>query len=533
MSLNINPFGNIGGLYTSIVDLYSSNFGKNWGDWLEYKCLFAKPGKQGVVGVLQTVSDKKPVVFKMSQQIDYLAIHESVIMEGLNEIGSFCPHFCKSFGTIECKRNPLTTSKTNPFHKGADVKYQVKEDVILSEYIDTKNKFNNYIKSVSKISEEIIFSTVKQVLLATAMAQKKKRFTHYDLHSMNIMMKTCKKDVIFVYVLDEHNQIAVPTHGHYPVIIDFGFSYIENLEDGPLWATMEHTHHGFTSSQFDWVNDPKLFLVSVAEEINRYRPTKNARIFKRIVKNIFGRLDIDWECGWDEGIPEPMTEQVADVMNTNDSIIFDKYENFCLDLLQSLIILPFEKQSTAGFEKYFAALISEWVKIEDILSDHTILLYVLKGCCDSARRVRATYYQPETSQSAVTEFTANVRDRLNEVGEYCNPRDLNYEKLLCSMYLFSSCVEGVYYRESEKRLKVRANDQARLPISSVEHIYASIDTNLPTEYTYTKDSIIVVLDAVEETSSIISLNQSHVDSINKTHPICRGAELYEIYRSGR
>ena len=93
MSLNINPFGNIGGLYTSMVDLYAANFGKDWGEWLEYKCLFAKPGKQGVVGILQTVFDKKPIVFKMSQQIDYLAIHESVIMEGLNEMGSFCPHF--------------------------------------------------------------------------------------------------------------------------------------------------------------------------------------------------------------------------------------------------------------------------------------------------------------------------------------------------------------------------------------------------------------------------------------------------------
>ena len=62
-------------------------------------------------------------------------------------------------------------------------------------------------------------------------------------------------------------QHYIPTNGHYPVIIDFGFSYINDMKDGPLWPSMAHTCVGFMSDRFDWVADPKLFLVTVSGEI--------------------------------------------------------------------------------------------------------------------------------------------------------------------------------------------------------------------------------------------------------------------------
>ena len=46
----------------------------------------------------------------------------------------------------------------------------------------------------------------------------------------------------------------------------------------------------FMSDRFDWVADPKLFLVTVSNEIRYKRKTKISLKLKHIVKNIFGNL---------------------------------------------------------------------------------------------------------------------------------------------------------------------------------------------------------------------------------------------------
>ena len=94
MSVKVNPLGNINN-FSKFKRIFEKNKHKKWSEWLEYKSLFAKPGKQGVVGLLKTKHKEIECVFKLSQEIDNLAIHEHIIMEGLNEMMAYCPHFCK------------------------------------------------------------------------------------------------------------------------------------------------------------------------------------------------------------------------------------------------------------------------------------------------------------------------------------------------------------------------------------------------------------------------------------------------------
>ena len=182
--------------------------------------------------------------------------------------------------------------------------------------------------------------------MAIAIAQRKKKFTHYDLHSYNIMMKKCNKDVVFLYVLDEENQFCIPTHGYYPVIIDFGFSYTEDMNDGPAWGSMGHTDVGFMSDRFDPIADPKLFLVTVASEMREKRKNKKSNKFRRIVKNLFGKLNIDWESGWDNAEEKSASDFVTEMLkdHSRQSNLFDNYDHHCVDIIQSLIILPLEEQ---------------------------------------------------------------------------------------------------------------------------------------------------------------------------------------------
>ena len=241
---------------------YKNNNDKPWQEWLSFISTF-KPGKQGLVGLLKSKDDETiKYVFKMSQFINYLTQHEGTVMKSLNDLSNFCPHFCKFIGSISCNVDPKCRKNGNPFDIKS--KYTIKKDVLLCEHIDKSYKFYNYIRS-DKISEDVLYSSIKQVLLAISVAQKKKQFVHYDLHSFNILMRKCNPDMVFLYVLNETDQFAIPTLGHYPTIIDFGFSYIKDMEDGPAWASMAHTDVGFMSDRFDWVADPKLFLVTVSE----------------------------------------------------------------------------------------------------------------------------------------------------------------------------------------------------------------------------------------------------------------------------
>jgi hypothetical protein len=534
----INPLGDLCG-YSKFLKLFEKNKDIPWSDWLEFKELFGKPGKQGIVGLLKTKEPdengkERLCVFKMSQHIDNLTIHENGIMQGLNELAPYCPHFCKSFGTIECSRNPKTTTNANPFNLPDDVKYSIKEDMLLQEYVDKSNKFYNYIRS-PRIEEDVLYSVVKQVLLAISFAQRQKKFSHYDLHSLNIMMKKCNKDVVFVYVIDEDNQICVPTLGHFPVIIDFGFSYIGDMEDGPLWPTLGHTAAGFTSDRFDRIVDPKLFLTTVSDEIKEARNSKKSKIFRRLVKNMFKPLTIDFETGWDTLTEIDATDELSDLIDSHSkkSFMFTEHTSFCIDIIQSLIILPMEQQDHENPQTSFKLFVKEWIKIENEITNVYYNLYILKGIVYAARHVRTAYMDPTTSVEAVVQFKTMVNTRIDEVSKFCYPKKLNYEKLLCSLCVFATNMEGIYYDMLDDDVTEKEKEYEKMPLKSIEHMYAGIDSNIPTKYVYNSKTTVFMMNSVKKETSVFTLDKDDIELINKTHSICRGSVIYDIYNTNK
>ena len=523
--------------YNKLVLYYEKYKNKPWEQWLEFESTFKKPGKQGLVGLLNITENKSrskkskkqlQYVFKISQYINYLTHHESIVMEGLNEISGFCPHFCKSIGTIKCRVDPKSRKEGNPFN--TNVKYPIEKEVLLCELIEKSSKFCNYIRSSERISEDILYSTIKQVLMAIVIAQHKKKFTHYDLHSNNIMMKKCNKDLVFLYVIDNENQFCVPTFGHYPVIIDFGFSYIENMNDGPLWASMGHTDVGFMSDRFDWVADPKLFLVTVSDEIKYKRPTKSSKKLRRIVRNIFCPLKIDWESGWDDVEDKSASDYVTSMVReyNQGSKLFENYDHYCIDILQSLVILPLEEQSYTNIHISYSAFIKEWLKIENEISSPFYNLYILKGIVDVARDVRSVYMNTTTRKEALKIFQTKVKERVDEVANFCVLKKLHWEKMLCSLYVFARNMEGILYDIIEARMKEKNKEYDKLPLKSTEQIYASIECNLPDEYIYNENTSIFVVDSVNDKCSVYKIPKDQIKYVNDLHPMARGTFIYDL-----
>jgi hypothetical protein len=148
--------------YEDLVNIFNSNKDKHWYEWLEFDKIFSKPGKQGLAGLLTIKNSDKQIVFKISQYINHLSQHENAIMKGLSEITSYCPHFCRGIGIITCNIDPKSRKSGNPFKPMC--KYPIEKEVLLSEFIDNSKKFYNYICS-EKIQEDILYSTVKQLLM--------------------------------------------------------------------------------------------------------------------------------------------------------------------------------------------------------------------------------------------------------------------------------------------------------------------------------------------------------------------------------
>lgn len=509
--------------FNDLLNVYQTNKERPWSEWLKVERILPRPGKQGLVGIM-TTEDGKKYVFKLSQYLNYLVQHEYTVMKSLTDISHFCPHYCRVVGTMTCEVDPFKRKEGNPFEID---RYQVEKDVLLMEYIPNSYKLYNYIFN-DNVSEEILFGLVRQTLMAISIAQRKKKFTHYDLHSNNVMIKKCSRDLVFLYILDEENQFCVPTHGCYPVLIDFGFAYSEDLDSGPMWPTLNHTDAGFVSDRFDPIADPKLFLVTVADEIHESKKTKRTKKLLNIVKNNYCSLPIDWESGWDNYTDSCVTDKVLKKLQPYESVsnLFKEYEYYWLDLITSLIILPLQEQNYSNLELSFTTFVKEFSKIEDEISNPFFCLYILRGIVDSARVIQHDYARPSTRETAVAYFKRAVFERVDTVVSHCMLKTVHFEKMLCSLFCLVRAIEGILYEEMEKIMNRKRRWYSKIPLQTPEELVGVIDINIPDNYTFTERTKVIVIDCIREDCYPYELDKDKIEELNSIDTVSRGSELF-------
>ena len=456
---------------------------------------FKNQGKQGIVGILQhRVHKNVYCIYKTSQIINYLPKHEYNIMEGLNTVRQFCPHFCGSYKLIEMNVNKDYKKQTNLFDVDDNAKIHI--DTLLMEYIPYKNLYTCITNK--SISKNILFSTIKQVLLAVSVAQSCEHLTHYDLHSCNILMNPCNKDDVFLYKMG-NNYTAIPTYGCCPKIIDFGFSYSKRLENDGIYSSLAHTEVGFLTNQFDMISDCKLFLVTVSDELRTARNDDEYNIFRRVVRNIFQPLNIDWENGWDlysqAGASNFITEELVDV--TTKSSLFNEYNEYCIDLIQSLITLPLKKRKTSNIVDAYKLMTTEFSKIEKQFDSSITKMYVLKKIIEIARGIRPFYEDKAQRNNSILLFKRRFNEFLTSTFRFCLPVSLHYEKLLCGMFVFSNASEGILYSIIKVKEKEHNDSYEQMRLKTPLQIYSAIETNIPDTYRYNKNTRVYILIATK------------------------------------
>ena len=423
---------------------------------------------------------------------------------------------------------PKPKNDLNPFNVTS--KYPVNRNVLIEEMIDGL-KLCRHVKSSSNI--EIVFSAIKQALTAVVIAQEHCKFTHYDLHSDNIILRKCDPDTVFVYVMDDERAIAVPSLGYYSTVIDFGFSYIDASDSQPFTSTLAHTEVGFVSDRFNAMADAKVLLISINEELKDYRSAEEVETFGNLVKNIFAKLNVHWDCGWDDNDTEGASYiLIKKVQKKTDakSKLFKKYGDYCMDILFSLIKLPLEENSTKELQLSYDIFVKEFSKIENEIQSSVYNLYILKEIVDSAREVEGMYLSNRTRTQAIDKFRLSVIDVIDRVSKFCSPKKVHYERMLCSLYSFADCANGYLYKIVGEQVKEKQKLYDTLPISSVFEIVNILNVNLQDTYIYNKKSKIVILDAMNKTRSEMSLSSEELEMVNGLPSFMRGMALAELYK---
>ena len=495
--------------------------------FLKYGGPLLKRGKQGLVGFLMNNETNHKYVYKISQYLDFVIDQESNVMKDLNTLRDFCPHFVKIFGKF---RVPITSNyrkSKNPFMLTSEYK-SIIGDVIVMQHLDEHKKFFKYIKNKT-LSTLQLLSIVKQTLLAVEIANKKIGFTHYDLHSDNIMVGKCDENAVFLYVID-NEYYMVPTYGYYPIIIDFGFSYSKRSNGTQMNCTLAHTKYGFIQCKEDKHSDPKIFLTSVSHEINKYKKNEVSQIFRNIVKNLYKNAHVELDCGWDDryntSINDDFLEEFDNTFKKSD--FFDEQSDYILDLLQTLVVLPLKyRKSNEKTKDLLSLLINEFSKIEKVVSDDFYNLFILKEIVISANKNRDLYTSDYTRQDAVNNFKHDILNAVDRIAKFCNLK-LNWERLLCSLLCLGKNIENFCYEHLNKLLRVKEKDYSTIPLKTNVEIYNAIEANIPSDFSFTNKTILYTWNVDKETSNKKIVDSSLIKVLNKTHPLERGC-MYKEY----
>jgi len=509
--------------YISQLKFFENNKTRDYNEWLIFLKKFKNKGKQGITGL--TLIDNQKCVFKISRYFNYTILNEYIVTNSLKSVTRFCINFVNTIGSINCFFNTSHDTQDNPFML-KDKQYKLEKEIMLTEYIPTDKHLYDLIRD-NTIKDQIIISAIKQVLLAILIAQKHKKFVHYDLHSLNILMKKCDKNLVMLYVLDKDNQFSIPTFGYYPVIIDYGFSYSSDLQDEYLYSSMNHTHVGFNSYRFDEISDFKLFLISISNELTKHRNNSVYKSFRTHVLDIFKNLDVDTKSGWDLSLTDSyreksITRQLIKTLDYTKSRLFDDYTSYCIDIIQSLIILPFEKTSYKNINKHYKDFIEQWLIIENQFN-YVHSIYILKMIVDTARIMRSDFLNNKLKKFVVNEFYKNIVSITHDLSIYCNIKKLDCEKMLSCLYKLADCIEGKFY----SLLRDEMGTSTRYDCQKPSHIFAIVHSTLVDNYRYTDKTKILVINSLHESNKIIDVDRDEGKMINNQHNVCKGTYIYD------
>lgn len=475
-------------------------------------------------------------------------------MRGLHDIDAYCPHFCH---TVDLQYLPIHRQfkkhDVDPFTPPSPTA-ALMLPVVFMEYIVSTISDGNIqehddipaaaIPFAELIENEavpfhVVMSVVKQVLMALYIAQRDKRFVHYDLHCENILLRRCPSDEINVYRLDTANVVAVPTFGYIPVIIDYGNASSTDLDDNPMCCALNLTTSGYLAPAFDPLADMRVFLISISYDIQYNRFCDEADLFRNFCKHTFKTLRVDWSAGWVRPTKQQeqtgsIADQLLDYMEDDHetSAVWTDYAGYAMDILHNLVVLPLTPTQSANLPELrrgYTYFMQEFRKVESEIHDTFVSLYVLHHMVREARSVQSLYADESTRAEAVSAFGNSIFTIVRPVVKFCRFRGVQWEVMLCALYVLQEQLGGHMFALLDKHMAERMDTYRTHEIPSLPQIIGLVDLLFPLPWQgHTDNTTLVLYDTVNRETQEYQLEPHEWAHINSSNDAERGTLIWEF-----
>ena len=547
---------------------------------INYVKLFSKQGVQGIVGLLELKKNKTPFVFKVSVELDKSVEHENSILESLNIIKPFCPHFVSSYTMCELPvsrafilENKEEDSEDEEEEDG-DETDKIDKKVLIEQVVENKkdetddeetdelNLFtfddeyslnnvlfleyisNMSLKHVIKYSDkQILYSQILCVLCGLYMAQKHLHFTHYDLHIDNVMLKKVEDNAIFVYNLGSDSFI-VPTFGIYPVIIDMGSSYCKNLEGVNMKSSTSHYHVGLQPTFYDAFNDIHHFLLSLFNEIEK--DTDEYYFLSTRLMWFFKSVPVLRKKGW-KTLPNNILRNVKNNIKDLCHELYEltSYKDMDRDFIEVLsfgIELPWTDKMDndintdieEGLKKYFVLFFKEFQKFDEIddFEDQYDLLYLLKEIVDIIYKNK-----DRITKNMDKHFINKLKNDFKSRVECCLidfSNDIDFGLLFYNGKLSISLLNVMYFKEVIPNIEKINDSYKNMEVKSIIDFIKLFKRNTSVRYVYNRHSVLYLWDSVGKKSKRLMLNSlisnTEIEKLNNDHPTLSEYKILKLLK---
>jgi hypothetical protein len=460
-------------------------------------------------------------VFKISKEVNTLIDHEFKISQDIEELCMYLPHFNR---ILEIKKNikcyiPDTASyknKFNPFEK-----YNCTRDVSLSEYIPSNLTLSEYVKGTNFSGSTD--SLIHQLILALFIAQQEKKFTHYDLHLENVLLRRCLQRTFFWYKFLYEDVIInrlVYTDGYFPVLFDYGFAYSQGLEGTSYTNSLFFTNKGYTPFMFDEINDFKTLMVRLAYFKNCPLKFKTFAD-EKFLKSKQHSFDINRETGWNKttisSIARIVCKKIERIIielipnHYKDNFIYAELDNL-VDLFGILIKIPIGQNDfkISTLKETVRTFLNEWGKIDHWFNEQAIddKLNIIKMVMETINELilEEDIQRISCNKKLNHKFKLKMFTIFDTFGNFVHVKNVNYGQFLSSIIQISNFIEHIVYIEIQRYKKMFNFNMSGWDLfSSIEDI-----VKITRPYKFKIGDQIVLFDCIEKMTSSFELKEDDI-----------------------
>lgn len=490
---------------------------------MEYVSVFDTKGVQGLTGILNFKKTKDQVVFKVSFDIDFSLEHEFDVLNRINTIRTFCPHFVGTYG-MSCL--PISNKFISSHCQDSDDEEDYEDDGEDEEnneeekeddedcdcdecnrkkmslfdpdpnYLPSNILFLDYVSDISYYKvlkfghKNIINSQILMLMCALEISQQTINFTHYDLHLDNILIKTCDENLYHIYII-QNKKYLVPTNGFYPVLIDMGNSFVDTLNGKPITSTLMNYQNGLQPNVYDKLNDVHHLLMSTFDYLEYRSPQWYSMCYR--LMHEFRHVPIIRGKGWKK-LPVDVSEEFMSYIKENikDTTILKDYEYNLLDIISYVVDLPIENCQEFNKNEFDDALYSFFIEvskldIEDLVHNFEPL-FIIKDLVMTINK----NINNQNIKSVESQFKMNINFLITK-SNY--PKSFDFPKVFNAVKLIKKNLPYLlnkYIKDNNKFIKSKYE---QLKIKSPIDVFKILKQNLSQRYYFNEKTSFLVINA--------------------------------------